>query len=1074
MAGHDVKYGKHRTRRSFSRIKEVIGLPNLIEVQTASYQNFLDEGLANVFKEMFPIDNFAGTMELEFVGYEMKAPKYTVDEARAHDANYSAPIHVTFRLVNKETGELKTQEVFFGDFPLMTEMGTFINNGSERLIVSQLVRSPGSYFHLKTDKNGLESFGHTTIPNRGAWFELDTDAKGVGYVRIDRTRKLTFTTMLRALGFGSDDEILELMGPSELLSTTLGKDVHKNPADTRVEEALKDIYDRLRPGEPKTADSSRGLLIARFFDPRRYDFAPVGRYKFNKKLALKNRILGLTLAEPIVDPETGEILVEADTVVTRDVLNSIEELLDNGLNTTVYQPSADAVLPDPIELQTLKVYSPKNPERVVTLISNGQIPAENRVLTPADVIANISYWLGLAEGIGKVDDIDHLGNRRIRSVGELLQNQVRIGLSRMERVIRERMSSSENENMTPQGLINIRPVTAAIKEFFGSSQLSQFMDQHNPLSELSHKRRFSALGPGGISRDRASYEVRDVHYTHYGRMCPIETPEGPNIGLINNLSSYAKINEYGFIMSPYRRVDRATGTVTDEVEYLTADEEDNYTVAQANSPLTEDNKFVNETVMARHVGNNIEVDASTADYMDVSPKQVIAVAAACIPFLENDDSNRALMGANMQRQAVPLIDPHAPWIGTGMEHQTARDSGAAVIAKHDGTVEYVDADEIRVRRASGELDIYKIMKYRRSNSGTSYNQRPLAELGDKVEAGDIIGDGPSMEKGEMALGQNPLVAYMTWEGYNFEDAIIMSERLIKDDVYTSIAIEEYESETRDTKLGPEEITREIPNVGEEALKNLDEDGIIRIGAEVEDGDLLVGKVTPKGETDPTPEERLLRAIFGEKAREVRDTSLRVPHGGGGIVHDVRVFTRENGDELPSGVNKLVRVFISQKRKIHVGDKMAGRHGNKGVVSNIVPVEDMPYLPDGTPIDIMLNPLGVPSRMNIGQVMELHLGMAARTLGIHIASPVFDGASDKDIWDTVKEAGMADDAKTVLYDGRTGEAFDNRISVGVMYMIKLHHMVDDKLHARSVGPYSLVTQQPLGGKAQFGGQRFGEM
>ena len=1074
LAGHDVKYGKHRTRRSFSRIKEVIGLPNLIEVQTASYQNFLDEGLANVFKEMFPIDNFAGTMELEFVGYEMKAPKYTVDEARAHDANYSAPIHVTFRLVNKETGELKTQEVFFGDFPLMTEMGTFINNGSERLIVSQLVRSPGSYFHLKTDKNGLESYGHTTIPNRGAWFELDTDAKGVGYVRIDRTRKLTFTTMLRALGFGSDDEILELMGPSELLNTTLGKDVHKNPSDTRVEEALKDIYDRLRPGEPKTADSSRGLLIARFFDPRRYDFAPVGRYKFNKKLALKNRILGLTLAEPIVDPETGEILVESDTLVTRDILDSIENLLDNGLNTTVYQPSDDAVIPEPIELQTLKVYSPKDPERVVTLISNGQIPAENRVLMPADVIANINYWLGLSEGIGKVDDIDHLGNRRIRSVGELLQNQVRIGLSRMERVIRERMSSSENENMTPQGLINIRPVTAAIKEFFGSSQLSQFMDQHNPLSELSHKRRFSALGPGGISRDRASYEVRDVHYTHYGRMCPIETPEGPNIGLINNLSSYAKINEYGFIMSPYRRIDRATGTVTDEVEYLTADEEDNYTVAQANSPLTDDNKFVNDTVMARHVGNNIEVDASTADYMDVSPKQVIAVAAACIPFLENDDSNRALMGANMQRQAVPLIDPHAPWIGTGMEHQTARDSGAAVIAKHDGTVEYVDADEIRVRRTSGELDIYNIMKYRRSNSGTSYNQRPLAELGDKVEAGDIIGDGPSMENGEMALGQNPLVAYMTWEGYNFEDAIIMSERLIKDDVYTSIAIEEYESETRDTKLGPEEITREIPNIGDEALKNLDEDGIIRIGAEVEDGDLLVGKVTPKGETDPTPEERLLRAIFGEKAREVRDTSLRVPHGGGGIVHDVRVFTRENGDELPSGVNKLVRVFISQKRKIHVGDKMAGRHGNKGVVSNIVPVEDMPYLPDGTPIDIMLNPLGVPSRMNIGQVMELHLGMAARTLGIHIASPVFDGASDEDIWNTVKEAGMAEDAKTVLYDGRTGEAFDNRISVGVMYMIKLHHMVDDKLHARSVGPYSLVTQQPLGGKAQFGGQRFGEM
>ncbi|MCL2858670.1 MAG: DNA-directed RNA polymerase subunit beta [Streptococcaceae bacterium] len=1074
MAGHDVQYGKHRTRRSFSRIKEVLGLPNLIEVQTSSYKNFIDEGLANAFKEMFPIDNFAGTMDLEFVSYEMKEPKYTIDEARAHDANYSAPIFVTFRLVNKETGELKTQEVFFGDFPLMTEMGTFINNGSERLIVSQLVRSPGSYFHLKTDRNGLESYGHTTIPNRGAWFELDTDAKGVGYVRIDRTRKLTFTTMLRALGFGTDEEIFDLLGTSELLSTTIEKDVYKNPSDSRVEEALKDIYDRLRPGEPKTADSSRGLLTARFFDPRRYDFAPVGRYKFNKKMALKNRLLNLTLAEPIVDNETGEILVEADTLITRDVLNSVEEALDNGVNSTVLHPSEDAVIPEPFTIQTVKVYSPNDPERVVTLISNGAPAEDIRTLTPADVISNISYWLGLFEGIGKVDDIDHLGNRRIRSVGELLQNQVRIGLSRMERVIRERMSSSENENMTPQGLINIRPVTAAIKEFFGSSQLSQFMDQHNPLSELSHKRRLSALGPGGISRDRASYEVRDVHYTHYGRMCPIETPEGPNIGLINNLSSYAKINEYGFIMSPYRRVDRAKGKVTDEIEYLTADEEDNYTVAQANSELTKTNKFASDTVMARHTGNNIEVDASTVDYMDVSPKQVIAVATACIPFLENDDSNRALMGANMQRQAVPLIDPKAPWIGTGMEHQAARDSGAAVIAKHDGTVEYVDGDEIRVRRKGGELDVYLVQKYRRSNSGTSYNQRPLANVGDKVEKGDILGDGPSMENGEMALGQNPLVAYMTWEGYNFEDAVIMSERLIKDDVYTSIAIEELESETRDTKLGPEEITREIPNVGEESLKDLDQEGIIRIGAEVKDGDILVGKITPKGETDPTPEERLLRAIFGEKAREVRDTSLRVPHGGGGIVHDVRIFTRENGDELPSGVNKLVRVFIAQKRKIHVGDKMAGRHGNKGVVSNIVPMEDMPYLPDGTPIDIMLNPLGVPSRMNIGQVMELHLGMSARTLGIHIATPVFDGASDDDIWDTVKEAGMADDAKTVLYDGRTGEPFDNRVSVGVMYMIKLHHMVDDKLHARSVGPYSLVTQQPLGGKAQFGGQRFGEM
>lgn len=1074
MAGHDVAYGKHRTRRSFSRIKEVLDLPNLIEIQTDSYQRFLDQSLADVFKEMLPIDNFAGTKDLEFVGYEMKEAKYTIEEARAHDANYSAPLFVTFRLVDKESGELKTQEVFFGDFPLMTEMGTFIINGAERIIVSQLVRSPGTYFHPKVDKNGLESYGHTTIPNRGAWFELDTDAKGIGYVRIDRTRKLPFTTILRALGFGSDDDIFEILGDSELTRATIEKDIHKYAGDTRTEEALKDIYDRLRPGEPKTADSSRSLLTARFFDPRRYDFAPVGRYKVNKKLALKNRLLGLTLAEPLVSGETGEILVDKDTELTRDVLNSIESELDHGLNMVTLYPSDDAVLTEPVDIQVVKVYSPKDPEKVINVISNGQIAPEIRHLTPADIIANINYWLALNEGIGRVDDIDHLGNRRIRSVGELLQNQVRIGLSRMERVIRERMSSADDENMTPQSLINIRPVTAAIKEFFGSSQLSQFMDQHNPLSELSHKRRLSALGPGGLTRDRAGYEVRDVHYTHYGRMCPIETPEGPNIGLINNLSSFGKINEYGFIMSPYRRIDRVNGVVTDEIHYLTADEEDNYIVAQANSPLTADNHFAVETVMARTRGNNIEVEADKADFMDVSPKQVVAVATACIPFLENDDSNRALMGANMQRQAVPLIDPHAPFVGTGMEHQAAHDSGAAILAKYEGTVEFVDGAEIRIRRTTGELDKYTVTKYRRSNSGTSYNQRPLVQVGDKVDKGEIIGNGPSMEGGEMALGQNPLVAYMTWEGYNFEDAVIMSERLVKDDVYTSIAIEEYESETRDTKLGPEEITREIPNVGEEAMRHLDEFGIIRIGAEVKEGDILVGKVTPKGETDPTPEERLLRAIFGEKAREVRDTSLRVPHGADGIVHDVKIFKRENGDELQTGVNTLVRVFIVQKRKIHVGDKMAGRHGNKGVVSRILPVEDMPYLPDGTPVDIMLNPLGVPSRMNIGQVMELHLGMAARTLGIHIATPVFDGARDEDIWNTVKEAGMADDAKTVLYDGRTGEAFDNRVSVGVMYMIKLHHMVDDKLHARSVGPYSLVTQQPLGGKAQFGGQRFGEM
>ena len=1074
MAGHDVVYGKHRTRRSFSRIKEVLDLPNLIEIQTDSYQRFLDQSLADVFKEMLPIDNFAGTKDLEFVGYEMKAPKYTIEEARAHDANYSAPLFVTFRLVDKESGELKTQEVFFGDFPIMTEMGTFIVNGAERIIVSQLVRSPGTYFHPKVDKNGVESYGHTTIPNRGAWFELDTDAKGIGYVRIDRTRKLPFTTILRALGFGSDDDIFEILGDSELTRATIEKDIHKFANDTRTEEALKDIYDRLRPGEPKTADSSRSLLTARFFDPRRYDFAPVGRYKVNKKLALKNRLLGFTLAEALVSSETGEILVDQDVELTRDVLDSIETELDNGLNTVTLYPSDDAVLTEPIEIQMVKVYSPKDPEKVVNVISNGQISPEVRHLTPADIIANVNYWLTLNDSVGRVDDIDHLGNRRIRSVGELLQNQVRIGLSRMERVIRERMSSADDENMTPQSLINIRPVTAAIKEFFGSSQLSQFMDQHNPLSELSHKRRLSALGPGGLTRDRAGYEVRDVHYTHYGRMCPIETPEGPNIGLINNLSSFGKINEYGFIMSPYRRIDRSNGVVTSDIHYLTAEEEDNYIVAQANSPLTDDNQFAGETVMARTRGNNIEVESDKVDFMDVSPKQVVAVATACIPFLENDDSNRALMGANMQRQAVPLIDPHAPYVGTGMEHQAAHDSGAAILSKHDGTVEFVDGAEIRIRRTTGELDKYTVTKYRRSNSGTSYNQRPLVAVGDKVAKDEIIGNGPSMEGGEMALGQNPLVAYMTWEGYNFEDAVIMSERLVKDDVYTSIAIEEYESETRDTKLGPEEITREIPNVGEESMRHLDEFGIIRIGAEVKEGDILVGKVTPKGETDPTPEERLLRAIFGEKAREVRDTSLRVPHGADGIVHDVKIFRRENGDELQTGVNTLVRVFIVQKRKIHVGDKMAGRHGNKGVVSRILPVEDMPYLPDGTPVDIMLNPLGVPSRMNIGQVMELHLGMAARTLDLHIATPVFDGASDEDIWNTVKEAGMADDAKTVLYDGRTGEAFDNRVSVGVMYMIKLHHMVDDKLHARSVGPYSLVTQQPLGGKAQFGGQRFGEM
>ncbi|KXT77918.1 DNA-directed RNA polymerase beta subunit [Streptococcus sp. DD13] len=1073
LAGHEVQYGKHRTRRSFSRIQEVLDLPNLIEIQTDSFQEFLDHGLKEVFEDVLPVSNFTDTMELEFVGYEIKEPKYSLEEARIHDASYSAPIFVTFRLINKETGEIKTQEVFFGDFPIMTEMGTFIINGGERIIVSQLVRSPGVYFNDKVDKNGKVGYGSTVIPNRGAWLELETDSKDIAYTRIDRTRKIPFTTLVRALGFSSDDEIIDILGDSDLVRNTIEKDIHKNPADSRTDEALKEIYERLRPGEPKTADSSRSLLTARFFDPRRYDLAPVGRYKINKKLSLKTRLVGQTLAEHVVDPETGEIVFEAGAVLSREAMEALGEQFDR-LNLFEYIPNDSAVLTEPVVLQKFKIVAPTDPDRVVTVVGNAN-PTENiRTVTPADILAEMSYFLNLAEGLGRVDDIDHLGNRRIRAVGELLANQVRIGLTRMERNLRERMSVQDNEALTPQQIINIRPVTAAIKEFFGSSQLSQFMDQHNPLSELSHKRRLSALGPGGLTRDRAGYEVRDVHPTHYGRMCPIETPEGPNIGLINNLASYGHLNKYGFIQTPYRWIDRKNGVVTNEIHWLTADEEDEFIVAQSDSPVDEEGRFVNDIVMGRHRGNNQEYAADSADYMDVSPKQVVAVATACIPFLENDDSNRALMGANMQRQAVPLIDPKAPFVGTGMEYQAAHDSGAAVIAQHDGRVTYADADKVEVRREDGSLDVYHIQKFRRSNSGTAYNQRTLVKAGDIVEKGDFIADGPSMENGEMALGQNPVVAYMTWEGYNFEDAVIMSERLVKDDVYTSVHLEEFESETRDTKLGPEEITREIPNVGEDALRNLDEMGIIRIGAEVKEGDILVGKVTPKGEKDLSAEERLLHAIFGDKSREVRDTSLRVPHGGDGVVRDVKIFTRANGDELQSGVNMLVRVYIAQKRKIKVGDKMAGRHGNKGVVSRIVPVEDMPYLPDGTPVDIMLNPLGVPSRMNIGQVMELHLGMAARNLGIHIATPVFDGATSEDLWDTVREAGMDSDAKTVLYDGRTGEPFDNRVSVGVMYMIKLHHMVDDKLHARSVGPYSLVTQQPLGGKAQFGGQRFGEM
>ncbi len=1072
---HIVKYGKKAERRSYARIDEVLELPNLIEIQTDSYKWFLDEGLKVMFEDISPIVDHSENLELHFVDYEFKEAKYSLEEARSHDANYSKPIYVTLRLFNKETGEVKEQEVFFGDFPIMTEMGTFIINGAERVIVSQLVRSPGVYFHDRMDKKGRHSYTSTVIPNRGAWLEFESDAKGIAYVRIDRTRKIPLTVLMRALGFGSDDEIYDIFGQSELLDLTIEKDVHKNIQDSRTEEALKDIYERLRPGEPKTAESSRNLLVARFFDPRRYDLAPVGRYKINKKLHLKNRLVGLTLAETLVNPETGEVLFEEGTVLDQERVQALIPHLEAGLNKVTLYPSEDSVVAQPIDLQIIKVYSPKNPEQVINLIGNGNIE-KIKCLTPADIIASMNYYLYLDQGIGVTDDIDHLANRRIRSVGELLQNQFRIGLSRMERVVRERMSLQDVATITPQQLINIRPVVAAIKEFFGSSQLSQFMDQVNPLGELTHKRRLSALGPGGLTRDRAGYEVRDVHYSHYGRMCPIETPEGPNIGLINSLSSYAKINKYGFIETPYRKVDKSVTPhrVTTEIDYLAADEEDLYVVAQANSKLNEDGTFAKDLVMARFRSQNIEVNVDQVDYMDVSPKQVVAVATASIPFLENDDSNRALMGANMQRQAVPLINPQSPLIGTGMEYKAAHDSGAALLCKRAGEVVYVDANKVRVRTPEGEVDEYRLTKFARSNAGTCYNQRPIVELGDQVDALEILADGPSMQNGEMALGQNPLVAFMTWEGYNYEDAVIMSERLVKDDVYTSIHIEEYESESRDTKLGPEEITREIPNVSEDALKYLDKDGIICIGAEVKDGDILVGKVTPKGVTELSAEERLLHAIFGEKAREVRDTSLRVPHGGGGIVHDVKIFTREAGDELAPGVNKLVRVYIVQKRKINEGDKMAGRHGNKGVVSLIMPEEDMPFLPDGTPVDIMLNPLGVPSRMNIGQVLELHLGMAAREMGIKIATPVFDGASEEDVWATVKEAGLEADAKTILYDGRTGEPFDRKVSVGVMYMIKLAHMVDDKLHARSTGPYSLVTQQPLGGKAQFGGQRFGEM
>lgn len=1081
LAGHLVQYGR-RTRRSYARINEILEIPNLIEIQQKSYEWFLEEGLREMFQDISPIQDFTGNLVLEFIDYSLGEPKYTVDDAKERDVTYAAPLRVKVRLINKETGEVKEQEVFMGDFPLMTETGTFIINGAERVIVSQLVRSPSVYFSTKIDKNAKKSYTATVIPNRGAWLELEMDAKDIIYVRIDRTRKIPVTVLLRALGFGTDAEILDLLGNDEYIRNTLDKD---NTDST--EKALIEIYERLRPGEPPTLDNAKSLLVARFFDPKRYDLANVGRYKINKKLHIKNRLFNQRLAETLIDTTTGEIIAEAGQVIDRRLLDEILPYLENEqpVGARTYHVANGVLDANDIPVQTIDVFSPIEDGKVVKVIANSNIDKSVKNITPADIISSISYFLNLLHGIGDTDDIDHLGNRRLRSVGELLQNQFRIGLSRMERVVRERMSIQDANVITPQALINIRPVIASIKEFFGSSQLSQFMDQTNPLGELTHKRRLSALGPGGLTRERAGFEVRDVHPSHYGRMCPIETPEGPNIGLINSLSTFARVNEYGFIEAPYRWVDPKTGQVTDQVRYVTADEEDNYVIAQANAKLNDDGTFAEDMVVVRYnkqSDNITTMPNSRVDYMDVSPKQVVSVATALIPFLENDDSNRALMGSNMQRQAVPLLIPKAPLVGTGMEHKAAKDSGVCIVSKHDGIIERSSANEIWVRKiemvdgkeVKGDLVKHKLHKFMRSNQGTCINQRPIAKIGDRVKAGDILADGPSTEMGELALGRNVVVAFMTWEGYNYEDAILLSEKLVKEDVYTSIHIEEYESEARDTKLGPEEITRDIPNVGEEALRNLDERGIIRIGAEIAAGDILVGKVTPKGVTELTAEERLLHAIFGEKAREVRDTSLRVPHGTDGIVVDVKVFTRENGDELPPGVNQLVRVYIAQKRKISEGDKMAGRHGNKGVVARILPEEDMPFLPDGTPVQVVLNPLGVPSRMNIGQVLEVHLGMAAMQLGIHVATPVFDGATEYDVFDTMEEAGMQRNGKTVLYDGRTGDRFEREVTVGVMHMIKLAHMVDDKIHARSTGPYSLVTQQPLGGKAQFGGQRFGEM
>ncbi|MDO5302408.1 MAG: DNA-directed RNA polymerase subunit beta [Clostridia bacterium] len=1090
-----IKVGR-KERMTFSKINEVGTMPNLIDIQTKSYEWFVEEGLREVFEDISPIKDYSDNLILEFLDYSLSdTPKYEQEECKERDVTYEAPLRVKVRLVNKETGEVKEQEVFMGNFPLMTEKGTFIYNGAERVIVTQLVRSPGPYYGVETDKSNTKLYSTQIIPNRGAWLEYETDSNEIISVRVDRTRKQPLTTLLRALGIGSNAEIIEIFGEDPRLMKTLEKD-----PTTDEESGLKEIYKKLRPGEPPTVDSARSLLNSLFFDAKRYDLAKVGRYKYNQKLGLYNRLVDTVVAEDVIDPNTGEILVEAGGAINAELARQIENAgveyvmahgKDDESVVTKVIGNRFVDLDQYVEFDTsdLKVAKRVFYPVLMEILQNcenadevrQQLVARKNDLSPKhiimeDIIASVSYILNLNYGLGSTDDIDHLGNRRLRTVGELLQNQFRIGLARMERVVKERMTIQDMEMTTPQTLMNIRPVTAAIKEFFGSSQLSQFMDQNNPLSELTHKRRLSALGPGGLSRERAGFEVRDVHHSHYGRMCPIETPEGPNIGLIGSLTTYGVVDEYGFIETPYRLVDKETGIVTDNVRYITADEEELLIVAQANEPLDEEGRFVNAKVAARGVGGEIAMfPREVVDMMDISPKQVVSVATAMIPFLENDDANRALMGSNMQRQAVPLLVTEAPYVGTGMEYKAARDSGVVILAKHAGTVEFVDAEKIVIRRDdNNETDEYSLLKFKRSNQGTCINQRPIVNHGEHIEEGEVIADGPSTDLGEIALGKNLLIGFMTWEGYNYEDAIILNERLLMNDVLTSLHIVEYESEARDTKLGPEEITRDIPNVGEDALRDLDEEGIIRIGAEVSSTDILVGKVTPKGENDLSAEEKLLRAIFGEKAREVRDTSLRVPHGETGIVVDVKIFTRENGDELPPGVNKLVRCYIATKRKMNVGDKMAGRHGNKGVVSRILPEEDMPFMENGEPLQVMLNPLGVPSRMNVGQVLEVHLGLAAKKKGWYIATPVFDGANEKDIREMLVDCGYSETGKLRLRDGRTGEWFDNPVTVGYMYMLKLHHLVDDKIHARSTGPYSLVTQQPLGGKAQFGGQRFGEM